>query len=172
MPTVSGLPYPSSSAVPDVPGDIYALAAATGTLLAAPPANVKFTAPSEVTTVSATAATGTVQFNAKTQGVLVYTSNASADWTLNVRGDASTTLASLLATGQSITVNFLVTQGTTAYKHTALTIDGSAATVKWQGGTAPASGNASAVDGYTFTIIKTAATPTYTVFGVGPTKFA
>jgi hypothetical protein len=128
--------------------------------------------PEERTTISATAATGTVQFDADTQGVLYYTTNASANWTLNVRGTGSTTLASKLATNDSVTISFLVTQGSTAYYMTALTIDGNAQTVKYSGGTAPSAGNASSVDVYQFTIVKTAATPTYTVFGAGPVKYA
>jgi hypothetical protein len=128
--------------------------------------------PEERTTVSATAATGTINFDASTQGVLYYTSNASANWTLNVRGNSGATLNSILATGDAITVSFLVTNGATAYRHTALTIDGSAQTVLWSGGAAPSAGSASSVDAYSFTIIKTAATPTYTVFGAGPIKYA
>jgi hypothetical protein len=128
--------------------------------------------PEERTTISATAATGTINYDADTQGVLYYTSNATADWTLNVRGSGSTTLASKLATNDSLTISFLVTTGSTAYKHSALTIDGNAQTVKWSGGTAPSAGNASSIDVYTFTIIKTAATPTYTVLGAGPVKYA
>jgi hypothetical protein len=128
--------------------------------------------PEERTTVSATAATGTVAFDAVTQGVLYYTTNASANWTLNVRGNSGTTLSSLLAVGDSITVAFLVTNGSTAYYQTALNIDGVAQTVKYSGGTAPSAGNASSIDAYSFTIIKTAATPTYTVLGAGPIKYA
>jgi hypothetical protein len=128
--------------------------------------------PEERMTVSATAATGTINFDALTQGVLYYTTNASANWTLNVRGSSGATLNSILATGDAITVAFLVTNGSTAYRHTALTIDGSAQTVLWSGGTAPAAGNASSVDAYSFTIIKTAGTPTYTVLGAGPIKYA
>jgi hypothetical protein len=127
--------------------------------------------PEERWTVSATSATGTIQFDADTQGVLYYTSNSGANWTLNVRGSASTTLNSKLAVGDSVTVIFLATNST-AYYQTALTIDGSAQTVKWSGGTAPSAGNASSVDAYQFTIVKTAATPTYTVFGAGPVKYA
>ena len=128
--------------------------------------------PEERMTVSATAATGTINFDSDTQGVLYYTTNASADWTLNVRGSSSATLTSKLAVGDAITVSFLVTNGGTAYKHSALTIDGSAQTVKWSGGTAPSAGNASSIDAYSFTIIKTAATPTYTALGAGPIKYA
>jgi len=128
-------------------------------------------APEERMTVSATAATGTINFDASTQGVLYYTSNSSANWTLNVRGTSGATLNSVLAIGDAITVAFLATNNATPYRHTALTIDGSAQTVKWSGGTAPAAGNASAIDAYSFTIIKTASA-TYTVLGAGPIKYA
>jgi hypothetical protein len=127
--------------------------------------------PEERMTVSATAATGTINFDASTQGVLYYTSNASANWTLNVRGSSGATLDSILATGDAITVSFLVTNGSTAYYQTAFQIDGSAVTPKYSGGTAPASGNASSIDVYTYTIVKTASA-TYTVFGAGPIKYA
>ena len=139
-------------------------ATATGSILVAP---------EERTTVSATAAATTVNFDAQTQGVLYYTSNATANWTLNVRGASGTTLNSILATGDAITVSFLVTNGATAYYQTAFNIDGttSGVTLEYSGGTAPASGNASAIDAYSFTIIKTASA-TYTVLGAGPIKYA
>ena len=133
--------------------------------------NAVIKSPEERWTVSATAATGTVNFDALTQGVLYYTSNASGNWTLNVRGDSGTTLNSVLTTGDALTVAFLVTNGGTAYYHTALQIDGSAQTVKWSSGTAPAAGNASSIDAYSFTIVKTGSA-TYTVLGAGPIKYA
>jgi len=128
--------------------------------------------PEERWTVSATAATGTVNFDADTQGVLYYTTDASGNWTLNIRGSSSTTLNSKLAVGDSVTVSFLVTNGATARYQTGFQIDGNAVTPKWSGGTAPSAGNASSIDIYTYTIVKTAATPTYTVFGAGPIKYA
>jgi hypothetical protein len=127
--------------------------------------------PEERLTISATAATGTINFDALTQGILYYTTNATANWTLNVRGNSGTTLASALTTGDSITISFLVAQGSTAYRHTALTIDGNAQTVLWSGGTAPSAGNASGIDVYSFTIIETASA-TFTVLGAGPVKYA
>lgn len=128
-------------------------------------------APEERTTVSATAAGGTVHFDVSTQGVLYYTSNSTSNWTLNIRGTSGTSLNSILAVGDAITVSFLSTNGSTAYYQTAFNIDGSTETPKYSGGVAPASGNASSIDAYTYTIIKTAATPTYTVFGAGPIKY-
>jgi hypothetical protein len=109
----------------------------------------------ETTTVSATAATGTINYDVTTQSVLYYTSNASANWTVNFRGSSGTSLNTLLSTGQSVTVVFLVTQGSTAYYNNAVQVDGVSVTPKYQGGTAWTAGNASGIDAYTYTIIKT-----------------
>jgi hypothetical protein len=126
----------------------------------------KFVNALEKVTISATAATGTIAYYATTQSVLYYTSNASANWTINLTG-ASTpvTLDTLMATGESITVVHLVTNGATAYYNSAVQVDGTATgvTTKWLGGVAPASGSISAIDSYTYTIVKTASA-TFTVF--------
>lgn len=133
--------------------------------------NPSITAPIEVANVSATAATGTINIDTKTSTYWYYTTNASANFTLNFRGNSTTTLSAGLAVGSSISVVFLNTNGATPFYANAFQIDGVAVTPKWSGGTAPAAGNASAIDAYTFTIIKTAATPTYTVLA-GTVKFA
>jgi len=124
----------------------------------------------EVATVSATAATGTINYDITTQSVLYYTSNASANWTVNFRGSSGTSLNTLMATGESISVTFLVTQGTTAYYNSAVQVDGSSVTPKWQGGSAPTSGNTSSIDSYTYVIIKTGSAA-FTVLA-SQTKFA
>ena len=124
----------------------------------------------EPATVSATAATGTINYDVTTQSVLYYTSNASANWTVNFRGSSGTSLNTLMTTGQMITVAFLVTQGSTAYYNSAVQVDGSSVTPKWQGGTAPTAGNASSIDVYTYTIVKTGSAA-FTVFA-SQTKFA
>jgi hypothetical protein len=117
----------------------------------------------ETTTVSATAATGTINYDVITQSVLYYTTNASANWTVNFRGNGSTSLNTFMATGDSLTVVFLVSQGATAYYNNAVTIDGSSVTPKYQGGTAWTAGNASGVDAYSYTIVKTGSA-TFSVF--------
>ena len=124
----------------------------------------------EKATVSASAASGSIPYDALTQALLFYTGSATANWTPNFRGNSSTTLASMMAVGQSITLTLMVTQGATAYYASAHQIDGNSVTPKWQGGTAPTAGNASGIDIYTYVIIKTAATPTYTVLAA-QTKF-
>jgi hypothetical protein len=125
----------------------------------------------EKVTVSATAATGTVNYDLLTNGaVTYYTSNASGNWTLNVRGDGSNTLNSVMAIGQSLTLAFMVTNGGTAYYQTGFQVDGGAITPKWQGGTAPSAGNTSSIDIYSVTIVKTA-NATFTAF-IAQTRFA
>ena len=109
----------------------------------------------ETTTVSATAATGTINYDVTTQSVLYYTTNASANFTLNFRASSGTSLNTAMATGQTVTVVFLCTNGATAYYNNAVTIDGNSVTPKYQGGSAWTSGNASSIDAYSFTIIKT-----------------
>lgn len=133
-------------------------------------AATKLTNAKEVVTVSATAATGTINYDVTTQSVLYYTSNASANWTVNFRGSSGTSLNTLMSTGESVTVAFLVTQGSTAYYNNTVQVDGSSVTPKYQGGTAWAAGNASSIDAYTYTIVKTG-NAAFTVFAA-QTKFA
>ena len=124
----------------------------------------------ETVTISATAATGTINYDVTTQSVLYYTTNASANWTVNFRASTGTTLNTAMAVGQSVTVAFLVTQGATAYYNSAVQVDGVSVTPKWQGGVAPTAGNASGIDAYTYTVIKTGAAA-FTVLA-SQTRFA
>lgn len=119
--------------------------------------------------VVASAATGTINFDVSTASVWYYTSDATANHTLNFRYSSGTTLNSSLAVGDAITLVWLNTNGSTAYYPSTIQIDGSAVTPKVPA--AISAGNASAIDAYVFTIIKTAATPTYTVLET-QTKFA
>ena len=112
--------------------------------------------------MQAAAAGGTVTLDAKTNSVFYYTSNATGNWTLNFRGDGATTMNTFLAVGKSATVVFMATQGATAYYPTTFQVDGVGVTPKWLGGSAPSGGNASSIDSYSFTIVKTAAN-TYTI---------
>ena len=109
-----------------------------------------------------TSTSGTINFDVNAQAVQFFTANQTANRTINFRGDSGTTLNNTLAIGQSATVAVLLTQGSTAYYLNTYQVDGSAATIKWNGGNAPDEGTASGVDAYTFTIIKTASA-TYTI---------
>jgi hypothetical protein len=172
QPTIGSTAIPSGATVTTIAGlTLTSPTINSGSLATPTVTNGYVISPKEKTVVSATAATGTVNFDVLTQGVLYYTSDASANWTLNFRGNSGTTLNSLMSVGDSWSVVFINTSGTTAYYPTVFQIDGSAVTPKWVGGTAPSAGNASSLDSYTFTIIKTASTPTYTVLA-GQARFA
>lgn len=120
--------------------------------------------PFETATVSATALTGDVNLDLSTSALFLFTSNAAANFTLNLRGSSTATLNSLLGTNKSVTIGVITPVGTTAYKHTtSIKIDGVSTTVKWQG-RADFESSVSVTDVYAFTVIKTASA-TYTVLG-------
>jgi hypothetical protein len=127
--------------------------------------------PEENINIVATASSGTVDANLISSGVTYATANASANWVLNLRGDALTTANSLIAVGQSISHVYMNTNGTGVFYPTAFRIDGTAVTPRWQSAGTPTTGNANSIDAYAFTIMKTAATPTYTVLA-SQTRFA
>jgi hypothetical protein len=97
--------------------------------------------------------TGSTEFLVDTtaQGVAYLTSNQTANRTVNFYN-----VNANLAIGQSVTCTVLATQGSTAYYFDLYKVDGTVVTPKWSGGSAPTAGNASGIDVYTFTIIKTA----------------
>jgi hypothetical protein len=132
-----------------------------------------FIAPEERFNVVASAATGTVAIDIMTAGVWYYTSNATGNHTLNFRGNGSNTLDSVLTTGDAVTVSWLNTNGATPYYPNVYQVDGttSGVTVNWSGGTAPSAGNASGIDAYSFTIIKTA-NATFRILAAGAVKYA
>lgn len=116
----------------------------------------------EKTTIVASPATGTIDFDIRTQASLWYTSNATGNWCLNLRGNSSTTLDSFMSAADDISVVLKATQGGSAFYQSSLLIDGAAVTPKWVNGVAPSAGSASGIDIYSLTITKTAAA-TFTV---------
>jgi hypothetical protein len=109
----------------------------------------------EIVTVAATAATGTINYDTDTQSVLYYTSAAAGDWTVNFRDSSGATLDSVLAVGEAITLVHLVTLTGAEYRNTTVQVDGVGITPEWQGGSAPTEGNINSIDSYSYTIIKT-----------------
>jgi hypothetical protein len=117
-----------------------------------------FVGPQEPIGITTTpGATGTIIFNYNDNVFIQYFSQASAsNFAVKFRGDASTTLNSLLGIGKSLTYVLLVTNGSTAYYPNGFTVDNVAVVPKWVYGATPTSGNPNAIDSYTFTLIKTA----------------
>jgi hypothetical protein len=162
-------------------GDVTGLTAGTGITItnASGPVptisvsnNPLLTSPKEQLDLVGAASTGTVNIDALTSSVKVTTAIATGNWTLNVRGDNTTTFDSTISSGQQITVVYVSPNGAAAYYPTAFTIDGTAVgvTLKWLGGSAPAAGNINSTDVYVYTIIKTGAA-TFTVLA-SQNKFA
>jgi hypothetical protein len=117
----------------------------------------------ENATISTTFVTA-FTYDVLTQAVYFQNVNLGANFTVNLRGDGSNALNSVLATGESATVALITKQGNTTYYNTSVLVDGvsTGVTLVWQGTAAPTTGNTSSTDVYTYTALKTAAS-TYTV---------
>ena len=86
--------------------------------------------------------------------VHLFTTAESTTSTPNIRYNGSTALNARMSIGQSVVVTLITTANASAYSAN-ITIDGSAVTERWIGGSAPDAGGSSGVDIHTFTIIKT-----------------
>ena len=129
-----------------------------------------FAYPVEAWYINATNFAGYTAYLQTNNAVHYLTTASTANGTLNITYASGTTLNTAMATGQAITFSLLITN-TTAYYVNAVQVDGSAVTPKWSGGTAPSAGNASAVDIYSFTVLKTGSAA-FTVLAAGPIKYA
>jgi hypothetical protein len=118
----------------------------------------------------ASAAPTVLNFDVLTSSVIYYTISATTNMQINFRGNSTTTLDSIMNIGRALTVAFINTNGAPAFYPSSHTIDGASITPKWQGGTAPTSGNASSLDVFSYTIIKTAG-GTFTLIA-SQTRFA
>ncbi len=121
----------------------------------------------EKITSNATAATGNINYDLLTQAILYNTANATADFTLNFRGNSSTTLNSIMSSNQSMTCTFINPNGATPYYPTVIKVDGNTITTKWQGNLSlfpiALAGSTSI---YNFNIIKTAAN-SFVIYAAG-----
>ena len=123
----------------------------------------------EKANVTASAMGANVNFDVLDCAVQYYTANSTANSTLNIRGNSTVSLNTVMAANQSLTVVFSITNNSSAYRVANLQIDGTSVTPKWSGGSAPTA-SANSVDAYSFTVIKTGSAA-YTVLG-SKTQFA
>ena len=91
------------------------------------------------------------------QPLVVFTANSSANSTVNFTGLAG------MPVGNTASFVIINPNGSSARYISAYQVDGNATIVKWAGG-APLGGTAANTDIYSFSVIKTSATPTYNVF--------
>ena len=101
--------------------------------------------------------TANLTISTSESGVLVYTTNSSANAAINFTGLGSAPV------GNVFSYVVMVPNGSTARYIQYVQIDGNAITPKWGGGN-PTGGTAANTDIYSFNIVKTSATPTYNVF--------
>lgn len=130
-------------------------------------------APEEKWNVVAGGPASTQNIDVSTASAWLYGTEPSANFVLNIRASSTATLSSILPTGHSITVAVAVTNSTSPKYMTSIQVDGTTTgvTTAWQGGNIPTSGNSSAIDIYSFAIVRTSSTPTYTIFA-SQTQFA
>ena len=91
------------------------------------------------------------------QPLVVFTANSSANSTVNFTGLAG------MPVGNTASFTIINPNSSTPKYISAYQVDGNATTVKWAGG-APLGGSSANTDIYSFSVIKTSATPTYNVF--------
>ena len=129
-----------------------------------------FTNITEAASIIASAPGSTVNFYVSSGAIQYHTTAAANNWTMNLTWSSGTTMNSAMSTGNVVSVAHMVTNTGSAYYPSAFQLDGNSVTPKWQGGTAPTSGDTSAVDIYTYTVVKTG-NAAFTVFA-SQTKFA
>jgi len=123
----------------------------------------------EKSNVTASAMGANVNFDVLDCAVVYYTANSTANSTLNIRGNSTISLNTVMSTNQTMTIVFSVTNNSSAFRVANVQIDGTSITPKWSGGSAPTA-SANSIDAYAFSIIKTGSAA-YTVLG-SKTQFA
>jgi hypothetical protein len=124
----------------------------------------------EQTNIIAAAPGATENIDLMANAVSYFTSNTTANVTVNLRGNSTTTLDSLMSVGQSTSIALLLTNGSTGYMPNIFQIDGSTVATKWLDNTMPYAGSANSLDIWNFNVIKTASA-TFTVLA-SQSKFA
>jgi len=91
---------------------------------------------SEFAGVLGTVVTGVVNYDFESSAVAFYYSAPSGNFTINFRGSASVPFATFFPGGDFVSATFIIQQGATTFRPTALQIDGTTAGVQvvWAGG--------------------------------------
>jgi hypothetical protein len=113
--------------------------------------------------ISNLGASGTVNTDLDNGHIHKYQGATSGNYGPNFRKNSSTTLNSIMAVGDVVSVVFMAASTSHYLDQTDIQVDGSTSNldIDFIGGAAPTAANGSGFDIYTFTIQKTAATPAY-----------
>ena len=134
-----------------------------GTLSAANYAGFK----AEQGSVDTTSLNGTFNFHLGNGHVRMFTSATAGNYNPSFHNTGSITLNNSMSVGDTVSATLIVASSSHyCLGQNNIQIDGTTTgvTVVWVGGSAPSAANGSGYDIYAFTIVKTASTPTYTVF--------
>ena len=115
---------------------------------------------------TSTALNGEFDFKLEDGHIQRFTTATGGNYFPDFKVSSSKTLASVMDTGDVVTCTLIVASSS-HYCTTGIKIDDSTTNVDldWVGGSAPDAANGSGYDVYSFTIIKTAATPAYHIIG-------
>ena len=130
----------------------------------------------ETAAVSNSALSSTTHLDALDGAVYYSTASTTSNITLNLRGNGSTTLASMVPFGKAFSCVLMITSGHVNGKLLTVTAGSSTVAVKWFGGNvSPAGSSGGSVDVYTITAVRTnsdnTAPGTFTIF-ISQSKFA
>jgi len=102
---------------------------------------------------NATGSTGTVNFDILSGAIFRKSTAATSNFTINIRGNSTVTLDSILSNNESITCTYLNQTGSPGYIANVIQIDGTTQTINYvtSYSTLP---TINGIDAYTFNIIK------------------
>ena len=123
-----------------------------------------------ITAAGAQTLNGNVTVNILENSIRYFTSATTSNICINIRGDDSTTLNSVMNVGNTITSAVLITNGGTPQYVQNTQVDNVLVVPKVSGGEQLSEGNADSIDIYTITVVKTA-DATFTMF-LSQTQFA
>ena len=132
-----------------------------GNLIAANYAGFK----AEQGSVDTTSLNGPFNFHLGNGHVRMFTSATAGNYNPKFFNTGTKTINNSMSVGDTVSATLIVASSS-HYCTSSIQIDGTTTgvTVEWVGGSAPSAANGSGYDIYAFTIVKTASTPTYTVF--------
>ena len=109
---------------------------------------------------------GNTNIDLLTSSVYLFTSSNNGNWTPNFRGNSSTSLDSIMSTGQVIVATIISQNGGSTGYSSSMNIDGSGQTIYWSNDETPDErGGNSGYDVYQYSIIKTGGGNSYLVLG-------
>jgi len=109
---------------------------------------------------------GNTNIDLLTSSVYLFTSSNNGNWTPNFRGNSTTSLDSIMSTGQVIVATIISQNGGSSGYSSSMNIDGSGQTIYWSNDETPDErGGTSGYDVYQYSIIKTGGGNSYLVLG-------